>query len=146
MLKDAGGTPRTDATPRGAGRDDAPVLLIAEDDPATLGLLRDLAVDAGWEARGFRRLAPCRAEIERSAPDLVILDDDLPDGSGGDLARELRADRRTRNVGVLVCTAAHPMRRAEITQWAPVVAKPFDLRQIEAFLQIAGRRRRPAAG
>lgn len=137
MLKDARG-PRTDAT----GREGAPVLLIAEDDASTLGLLRDVAVDAGWEARGFRRLAPFRAEIARSAPpDLVILDDDLPDGSGGDLARELRADPRLRDVPVLVCTAAHPIRQAEITQWAPVVAKPFALGQIEAFLATAERRR-----
>jgi DNA-binding response OmpR family regulator len=73
----------------------------------------------------------------------MILDDDLPDGRGGDLARELRADDRTADVPTLVCTAAHPMRQAEIGAWAPVVTKPFDLLEIESFLAAAARRDGP---
>jgi hypothetical protein len=41
------------------------------------------------------------------------------------------------DVPILVCTAAHPMRQAEIGAWAPVVSKPFELAQIEAFLGAA---------
>ena len=111
----------------------APVLYIVDDDVATLELLREIALDAGWDARGFTRLAPLRNALGSEKPSLLVLDDDLPDGRGGDLAREVRQDPRLADVPLIVCTAAHPARQAEINRWAPVVSKPFDLGQIEHF-------------
>ena len=52
-------------------------------------------------------------------------------------------DRRLRDVPVLVCTAAHPTRQAEIGAWVPVVSKPFDLGEIERILDAVARRRDP---
>ena len=115
-----------------------PVLFAVDDDVATLELLCEVAEDAGWAAFGFTRLAEVSAALDQRRPTVLILDDDLPDGRGGDLARQLRDDPRMRHVTLLVCTAAHPMRLAEIGAWAPVVSKPFDLRQIEAILSSAG--------
>ena len=117
---------------------DAPVVFVVDDDASTLDLLCDIARDAGWDARGFTRLKEFRANLDSEArPSLLILDDDLPDGSGGDLARDLRSDPRTADVPLLVCTAAHPIRQAEIGSWAPVVSKPFDVGEIERFLRNA---------
>ena len=109
-------------------------MFVVDDDAATLELLCEIARDAGWAARGFTRLSGLRASLEQVKPTLLILDDDLPDGRGGDLARQLRQDQRMADVPILVCTAAHPMRAAEIGAWAPVISKPFDLAEIEAFL------------
>jgi DNA-binding response OmpR family regulator len=121
-----------------------------EDDPSTLELLRDVAVHAGWALRGFGQLAEFERAVSERVPDLVILDDDLPDGRGGDRARELRRDRRLRDVPVVVCTAASRPRQAEIRTWAPVVSKPFELGEIERFLHDAAERRgleaHPAGG
>lgn len=127
-----------------------PIVYVVDDDIATLALLCDIAEDAGWDVRGFTRLADLQGSLDRLQPDLMILDDDLPDGRGGDLAREMREDPRLAGVPFVVCTAAHPMRQAEITSWAPVVSKPFDVGEIERFLhEAAGRGRgayREAAG
>jgi DNA-binding response OmpR family regulator len=148
----------TERTPGGEGahrpsRDghaSQPVLFAVEDDPSTLELLRDVAAHAGWTLRGFTQLADFERAVAHRVPDLVILDDDLPDGRGGDRARDLRRDRRLGDVPVLVCTAAPPKRRAEIGAWAPVVSKPFALGEIERVLHDAARRRgleaRPAGG
>ena len=128
--------------PPGGGHETWPVMFAVEDDPSTLALLREVALDAGWETRGFSRLSEFERAMVKRVPDLVILDDDLPDGRGGDRARELRDDRRLRDVPVLVCTAAPPLRQAEIGAWVPVVNKPFDLGEIERILRAAARRRR----
>lgn len=120
-----------------------PVVFVVDDDVATLALMRDVAHEAGWEARGFSRLSDLhRAIAEEDPPSLLILDDDLPDGRGGDLARELRDDPRLADLPLLVCTAAHPMRQAEIGGWAPVVSKPFELGAIERFLDASRPRQR----
>lgn len=112
-------------------------MFVVDDDAATQGLLCEVALEAGWEARGFSRLRELRRALAHEPPSLVILDDELPDGRGGDLARELRADPRLAGVPLLVCTAAHPVRRAEIGAWAPVISKPFDLGAIERLLDAA---------
>lgn len=133
--KDTGDRPRSDSP------DPAPILFAVDDDPSTLALLCDIAEDAGWVAQPFTRLHEMRTTLDEVRPSLLILDDNLPDGRGGDLARDLRADPRMKDVPLLVCTAAHPVRRAEIGAWAPVVAKPFDLDEIERFLHAASRHR-----
>jgi DNA-binding response OmpR family regulator len=126
---------------RGTGPADpgSPLLYVVDDDEATSALLRDVAEEAGWEARAFPRLAPLRVALRERRPAFLILDDELPDGRGGDFARTLKRDPSMSDVPMLVCTAARPMRQAEIGDWAPVVAKPFDLSQIERFLEDAAR-------
>ncbi|MCA1569713.1 MAG: response regulator [Chloroflexi bacterium] len=124
--------------------DAVPTLFVVDDDVATLQLLRDIASDSGWSTQGFTSLSQLLASLETSTPTLLILDDDLPDGRGGDLARELRRDGRLADVPTVVCTAAHPMRRAEIGAWAPVIAKPFELGEIDVFLRAAARGHRAA--
>lgn len=114
-----------------------PVLFVVDDDVPTLDLLVELAQDDGWSAFGFTRLTELVPALAERRPTLLILDDDLPDGRGGDLARRLRSDPRMTDVPLLVCTAAHPMRQAEIGAWAPVVSKPFDIEEIERFLDAA---------
>lgn len=115
-------------------RNREPVVFVVDDDAVTLSLLCEIASEAGWDARGFTRLGELRRAIDEGPPSLLILDDDLPDGRGGDLARELREDPRLQNVPLLVCTAAHPMRQAQIGAWAPVISKPFRLAAIDRLL------------
>ena len=121
------------------------VLFVVDDDVLTLELLREIAREAGWTAFGFTRLGELQAALDQRRPLVLILDDDLADGRGGDLARQLREDPRMAGVTLLVCTAAHPLRAAEIGAWAPVISKPFDLVEIERFLEAAGRRAGRAA-
>jgi DNA-binding response OmpR family regulator len=135
--------PNRRSDPGAAGGDHRlqPLMIVVDDDVATLDLLCEIADESGWAALGYTRMAAFRAALERERPDLVIIDDDLPDGRGGDLARELGDDPRMADVPVLVCTGAHPMRQAEIGGWAPVIAKPFDLGEIEDVLEQGAHRR-----
>jgi CheY-like chemotaxis protein len=138
-LSDINREPATPERDRAGPPRHAHLAYVVDDDPAALALMCEIAEDAGWSCRGFERLGDLHAGLDSQRPDLLILDDDLPDGSGGDLARALRDDPSTARMPVIVCTGAHPMRRAEITSWAPVVAKPFRIEELERFLDAARR-------
>ena len=120
-------------------RAEAPVLCIVDDDRPTVDLVRAVAEESGWTAFGFGRIDEIRSFLGGRRPALLILDDDLPDGRGGDLARELQEDPRTSDVATVVCTGASAMRRREIRGWVPVISKPFDIAEIERHLHAAGR-------
>lgn len=113
---------------------------VVDDDRSALEVICAIAEDAGWQCHGFTRLGALNARLETDPPDVLILDDDLPDGRGGDLARDLLQDPSTADLPVVVCTGAHRVRRAEITSWAPVVAKPFGVEELERLLDWAARR------
>ncbi len=107
---------------------------VVDDDPDARFLLGEVARDMGWQAERFPTLKAVRQAMTDQQPDLLILDDDLPDGSGGDFAIEVRADERLRGTPIIFCTGAPPPRRREIGRIAPVLSKPFDLGTLERIL------------
>jgi two-component system, cell cycle response regulator len=69
-------------------------IVVVEDDPSTARLLAYLLTSHGYQVRLAESLASGRAELARMPADLVILDRNLPDGDGLDLAREIKVDGR----------------------------------------------------
>jgi two-component system, OmpR family, phosphate regulon response regulator PhoB len=80
-------------------------LLLVEDEPDVARLLVYNLEAAGWQvtavARGLDALAKARVED----PMVVILDVMLPDMSGFDVCKRLRAEPETADVGVMMLTA-----------------------------------------
>lgn len=100
----------------------------------TLRLVSELVASAGLEPIPFTRCSSARRAMRERAPAVMVVDDDLPDGRGAELVRELRADPRGSKVKVLFCTAADAVRRHEISLLGRVIAKPFRLRDMELAL------------
>ena len=73
-----------------------PTILVVEDEPAILELLKVNLEDAGYEVEAVPDAEVAKASLKGALPDLVLLDWMLPGQSGIALARELRADARTR--------------------------------------------------
>ena len=119
----------------GTRRDALPPAFVIEDDVGMLRLLSELAASVGLEPLAFTRLSSARRALRKRLPAVLLVDDDLPDGSGADLVSELRADPRTRHVRAIVCTGADPARRRQIARLAPVIAKPFAPREVEDALR-----------
>lgn len=120
-------------------RPSAPAFVV-EDDIGMLRLLSEVASAVGLRPLAFTRLSAARRALRERVPEVVLLDDDLPDGRGGDFVRELRANPRTRDVKVILCTSAGPTRRSEISTLAPVIAKPFEVTEVEGALRQVTRR------
>ncbi|HEY8080512.1 MAG TPA: response regulator transcription factor [Acidimicrobiales bacterium] len=110
------------------------------------------ALSIGLSQEGFDVVvaadgAEARASVRRDHPDLVLLDVMLPDISGIELCREIRAER---DVPVIMVTA----RDGEVDVVlalelgaADYVSKPYRLRELVARMRAVLRRRRePGAG
>jgi two-component system cell cycle response regulator DivK len=80
-------------------------ILVVEDNELNMKLFRDVLV-----AKGFRALEATTGgeavdlAVEH-APDLVLMDIQLPDADGVDVLRRLRTDDRTADIPVLAVTA-----------------------------------------
>ncbi len=85
----------------GGAKEKCTVLLV-DDDPMMLLLVRALAEDEGLDVETAASGAAFRDALERIEPALVVLDIELPDASGVDLLRELRAYDQHAHIPVLM--------------------------------------------
>jgi two-component system cell cycle response regulator DivK len=80
-------------------------ILVVEDNEKSMKLFRDVLLVMGYrplEATTGRQAVELATE---HAPDLVLMDIQLPDIDGGEALRRLRADERTAPIPVLAVTA-----------------------------------------
>src|SRR4051812_21916779 len=115
-----------------------PKLLVVDDEPLICQSFRWVftageveVATAGTAAEGWRR-------VEEDRPDVIVLDYQLPDGSGLDLFDRIRAAAPRRPVIFLTAhgtteTAIEAMKRGAFDY----LGKPFDLEQMTALLERA---------
>jgi CheY-like chemotaxis protein len=80
-------------------------ILLIEDNPLQAAMVRDHLTQKGYALSWRPTLTEGREAIRDSPPDLLILDRVLPDGDGGELCRELKADPGMRELPVIILTA-----------------------------------------
>jgi DNA-binding response OmpR family regulator/anti-anti-sigma regulatory factor len=81
------------------------LILIVDDNPASLGVLCNLLTGAGFSVAVATDGAMAIEHAHREPPDLVLLDIGLPDISGFEVCRQLKADPATREITVMFMTA-----------------------------------------
>ena len=104
--------------------------IVVVDDDASIGLaVRDLLSREGFRVEAPGDGAAALPELIRAAPDLVILDVNMPGMSGWELCAILRRQSATRDVPVLFLTGRHELKdRITAMQLGGTdfLAKPFD--------------------
>jgi two-component system response regulator RegX3 len=115
-------------------------ILLVEDEESIIEPLTAALAREGFDARPARSAAEALELAPRLAPDLVLLDVMLPDGSGFDVLRELRRDS---SVPVVMLTA----RGEEADRIVGLelgaddyVVKPFSAREVAARIRAVLRR------
>lgn len=83
-----------------------PRILLVEDSPTQASATCELLERQGYAAAWKPTLAEARPVIGAGQVDLLLLDRILPDGDGGQLCRELKADPRTRTLPVILLTSS----------------------------------------
>lgn len=82
----------------------APRILVVDDNPDLMVLMRELLETRGYEVIAVPDAAQAEAEIRRQHPDLVLSDVVMPGKSGYELCRELKEDPATRLIPFVLIT------------------------------------------
>jgi two-component system, cell cycle response regulator DivK len=119
-------------------------ILVVEDNPLNLKLIRDVLQVAGYDVIEAHTGEEGLHLAREDPPDLVLMDLQLPGIDGTETLRRLRQDGLGRDVLVVAVTAfamAEDRERAALAGFDGYIEKPISVRalpgQIEAFL--AGR-------
>jgi two-component system, OmpR family, response regulator MtrA len=77
-------------------------VMLAEDDPTMLSLLRTLLTMEGFEAAMLGEREDVLDALHRETPDIVLLDVNLPQGNGIDYLRRIRQDKHLQKIFVIM--------------------------------------------
>lgn len=138
-----------DAMPsvRPASRPAAPLdVLVVEDDPENAAMVSEQLAFAGLAARTASSLRAARDAIARKAPDVALIDLSLGDGSGRELAVELRRDRRTAATLVVGVSGVVWPTWDVLRDFDAYLAKPVDLASMPDLICALATTRRRGAG
>jgi len=121
-------------------------ILIVEDEPAIQELLAFNVEQAGFQALRAGDADSAWQLIRGSAPNLILLDWMLPNTSGVVLAKQLRADARTRDIPIIMLTARGEERDKVLGLESGAddyITKPFSPRELMARIRAVLRRHVP---
>ncbi len=77
-------------------------VMLAEDDPTMLSLLRTLLTMEGFETAALGDKEDVLEALRREVPDIVLLDVNLPHGNGIDFLRRIRQDKLLAKTSVIM--------------------------------------------
>jgi diguanylate cyclase (GGDEF)-like protein/PAS domain S-box-containing protein len=110
-------------------------ILVIDDEPAALKLLKDILTAEGHVVRPFNNGNLALRSIRAEAPELVLLDIRMPDMSGFEVCRLIKADSRLREIPVIFISAAADIDdkvRAFEEGGVDYITKPFQKEEVIA--------------
>jgi two-component system, NtrC family, response regulator PilR len=117
-------------------------LLIVDDEASLRDFLSIVFEEEGWRVETAASVAEARAAVAKNEPDLVLCDLMLPDGSGIDLLRDVKA--ATPSIAVVMITAHTSTKSAVEALKAGAfdyIAKPFDIDELKIIVRNAVERK-----
>jgi DNA-binding response OmpR family regulator len=129
----------------GEGRGQGACVLLVEDEDQLRRVMKDLLQREGYKVAEARDGIQALDEVDRFAPDVIILDLNLPGLDGYGVLAQLRSRPATREIPVMVLTAKgdedNEVRVFELGA-DDFVTKPFRARSLTARIEaVLGRRR-----
>ncbi|OGB23250.1 MAG: phosphate regulon transcriptional regulatory protein PhoB [Burkholderiales bacterium RIFCSPLOWO2_02_FULL_57_36] len=125
---------------------DEPVILIVEDEPAIVELLRFTLKESGWNTVAAGTAAEAREFMQNRMPQLILLDWMLPDQTGLQFLSAIRSDRQFNELPIIMLTAKsmEEDKIAGLDRGADdYVTKPFSPRELTARVKALLRRKAP---
>ncbi len=113
-------------------------ILVADDDEAVLESVTWLLQENGYDVVPANGGTACLEQLERRAPDLILLDILMPDADGCQLLERIKGDERWRDLPVLMLSA-QPPEEASVRSLglgaADFIRKPYRPKELLARVQ-----------
>jgi two-component system OmpR family response regulator len=120
-------------------------VLVVDDDLELCELVGTALRRDGCAVHTAESLAEAHSTLQRTRPDVIVLDLDLPDGSGLALCRALRAQSLAVKVLILTASGEVAARVEGLDAGADdYLVKPFAVAELRARVRALGRRREQA--
>jgi CheY-like chemotaxis protein len=105
-----------------------PLILVVDDDVPILVLMQNLLREFGFDAATAASGQQALEEVRKQAPNLILLDKNMPGMSGRDVIEALRAEGRADGIPVLILSG-EPVEPDELHRLGVTgaILKPFDL-------------------
>ncbi|MHA1350601.1 MAG: response regulator, partial [Promethearchaeota archaeon] len=113
-------------------------ILLIEDDLATIRLLTSYFESKGYSCKGVVSGTKGLEELTNNPPKLVLLDIILPDYSGYDICKRIKASKELQNIMVYLLTAipgSEVEKNLEDSNADGYILKPFDFSDFEVIFQ-----------
>lgn len=79
-------------------------VLIVEDSLTDLAIMKGCFQQSGWSVVTANSGDEAKSKLDAQSPDLIVLDVILPDRSGFEICRDLKADPNTKQIPVIICS------------------------------------------
>ncbi len=113
-------------------------ILLIEDDLATIRLLTSYFESKGFSCKGVVSGSKGLEELANNPPKLVLLDIILPDYSGYDICKRIKASKELQDISVYLLTAipgSEVEKNLEDSNADGYILKPFDFSDFEVIFQ-----------
>lgn len=106
----------------------AKTIWVVDDEPLIRTAMLAVLAELGYEGAGFSNAEELYVALVEggSTPDLLVLDQRLPDEFGSQIVHSLRERPQYRDIPVIFVTAIDDEEADRLSVIAPVVRKPFD--------------------
>ncbi len=110
-------------------------ILVVDDNPTNLKLVCSVLEMEGYDIERAEDAERAISIIERTPPDLILMDIELPGMDGLTLTRKLKAEKKTRHIPVVALTAFAMKgddHKASQAGCSGYITKPIDTRKLPA--------------
>lgn len=125
-------------TPPATGHSATGDILIVDDTLDNLRLLSAMLAEQGYEVRSVTNGSTALMGIRAQAPDLILLDINMPGMNGYEICQQLKADPQTREIPVIFISALNEVFdkvRAFAVGGVDYIAKPFQVQEVIARIE-----------
>jgi two-component system sensor histidine kinase/response regulator len=112
--------------------------MIVDDNPANLKLLEDMLVERGHEVWSFPLGRLALAAAEANAPDLILLDVNMPEMNGYQVCERLKSDAELSDIPVIFLSALNEVQdkvKAFQSGGVDYISKPFRVEEVHARVE-----------
>ena len=113
-------------------------IMVVDDQPANLKLLEDLLRSQGYRVRSFPRGRLALTAAKQNAPDLILLDINMPEMNGYEVCERLKADANLKEVPVIFLSALDETSdklKAFQSGAVDYITKPFQFDEVRARVE-----------